>query len=248
MKTALVFEWRRIWSVRATWIMLLAFVSANAFFGIFPLFSARQQDMQSWLGLYNTPANFLSLVLISVVGAQVFGHEYRYGTIRLTLTEFPKRDVVMLAKSLVLFVYTVLAVVLSWGVLGLFAQFAPAGTISSTSLGFTFGPNEPAELWKVLLYIVAYVFIAMSIVAITRNLAIGIVLPLLMSTVVEGLLSILNQLAKQRFDWLINRLPFENANDWLGNNGVYSTPGLTFAAWVVGLYLIASVLFFKRDA
>ncbi len=78
MKTALVFEWRRIWSVRATWIMLLAFVSANGFFGIFPLFSARQQSMHSWLGLFNTPANFLSLVLISVVGAQVFGHEYRW--------------------------------------------------------------------------------------------------------------------------------------------------------------------------
>ncbi len=154
----------------------------------------------------------------------------------------------MLAKSLVLFVYTVIAIFLSWGVLGLFAQFAPEGTISSTSQGFTFSPNQPAELWKVLLYVVAYVFIAMSVVAITRNLAIGIVLPLLMSTVVEGLLSILNQLAKQRFDWLINRLPFENANDWLGDNGVYVTPGLTFAAWVVGLYLIASVLFFKRDA
>ena len=106
MKSALVFEWRRLWSVRATWIMLLVFVSANTFFGIFPLFSARQEGMQSWIGLYNTPANFLSLVLISVVAAQVFGHEYRYGTIRLTLTEFPKREVVLFAISLNLLFFT----------------------------------------------------------------------------------------------------------------------------------------------
>ena len=248
MKSALVFEWRRLWSVRATWIMLLVFVSVNSFLGVFPLFLARTQGMQSWLGLYNTPANFLSLVLISVVAAQVFGHEYRYGTIRLTLTEFPKREVVLLAKSMILLFFTTLAVFLSWSALGLFAQFAPAGTISADSPGFTFSPNQPADLWKVLLYVIAYVFIAMSIVAITRNLAVGIVLPLLMSTVVEGLLSILNEIAKQRFDWLIDVLPFENANDWIGDGGMYASPGLTFAAWVVGLYLVAAVLFFRRDA
>lgn len=247
MIRALVFEWRRLWSVRATWIMLFVFTAANSFFGIYPLFSGRTPGMQSWLGLYNTPANFLSLVLLSVVAAQVFGHEYRYGTIRLTLTEFPKRENVMFAKSFILIFFTTFAVVLNWGVLGALAQFAPEGTITADSPGFTFGPYNPAELWKVYLYILGYVFIAMSIVAITRNLAIGIVVPLLL-TVIEGLLGILNQLAKQRFDWLIERLPLENANDWLGNGGMYVSPGLTYAAWVVAFYLAASALFFKRDA
>lgn len=247
MIRALVFEWRRLWSVRATWIMLLAYTAINAFFGIYPLFSGNVQDMQSWLGLYNTPANFLSLVLLSVVAAQVFGHEYRYGTIRLTLTEFPKREVVMLAKTLILIFFTTFTLILNWGVLGALAQFAPEGTISSDSPGFTFGPYNPADLWKVYLYVIGYVIIAMSISAITRNLAIGIVVPLLL-TVIEGLLGILNQLAKQRFDWLIERLPLENATDWLGNGGMYVSPGLTYAAWVVAFYLAASALFFKRDA
>lgn len=248
MIRALIFEWRRLWSIRSTWIMLIAYLATVSFFGIFPLFSANQQGMQSWLGLYNTSYNFLSLVLLSVIGAQVFGHEYRYGTIRLTLTEFPKREVVMIAKSSVLLFFVVFAVVLSWALLGFLAQFAPEGTITKTSEGFTLSPNTPAELWKVLLYVVAYLFISMSIVAITRNLAMGIVLPLLMSTVIEGLLGILNQFAKQRFDWLILRLPFNNANDWLSNGGEYVSPGLTFGAWVVGLYLLATSMFFKRDA
>jgi ABC-type transport system involved in multi-copper enzyme maturation permease subunit len=227
--------------------MLFVFTAVNSFFGIYPLFSGRTQGMQSWLGLYNTPANFLSLVLLSVVAAQVFGHEYRYGTIRLTLTEFPKREIVMFAKTLILVFFTTFALILNWGVLGALAQFAPEGTISSDSPGFTFGPYNPADLWKVYLYILGYLLISMSIVAITRNLAIGIVLPLLL-TVIESLLGLLNQLAKQRFDWLVNRLPLENATDWLGDGGMYVSPGLTYAAWVVAFYLAACALFFKRDA
>lgn len=247
MFRALVFELRRLWSVRATWIMLVVFTAVNSFFGIYPLFSGRLPGMQSWLGLYNTPANFLSLVLLSVVAAQVFGHEYRYGTIRLTLTEFPKREIVMFAKTLILGFFVSFALILNWGVLGSLAQLAPEGTITSDSPGFTFGPYNPADLWKVYLYVLGYVFIAMSITAITRNLAIGIVFPLLL-TVIEGLLGLLNQLAKQRFDWLVERLPLENATDWLGNGGMYVSPGLTYAAWVVAFYLAASALFFKRDA
>ncbi len=227
--------------------MLFVFTAVNSFFGIYPLFSGRTQGMQSWLGLYNTPANFLSLILLSVVAAQVFGHEYRYGTIRLTLTEFPKREIVMFAKTLILVFFTTFALILNWGVLGALAQFAPEGTISSDSPGFTFGPYNPADLWKVYLYILGYLLISMSIVTITRNLAIGIVLPLLL-TVIESLLGLLNQLAKQRFDWLVNRLPLENATDWLGDGGMYVSPGLTYAAWIVAFYLAASALFFKRDA
>lgn len=248
MISALVFEWRRLWSIRSTWIMLISYLGSIGFFGVFPLFSAREPGMQSWIGLYNTSYNFFSLVLLSVIGAQVFGHEYRYGTIRLTLTEFPKREIVMIAKSLVLLFFVTFSVLLSWGLLGFLAQFAPKGTLSSDAVGFTFSPNPPADLWKVLLFIVGYLFIAMSVVTITRNLALGIVIPLLMSTILESLLGILNQFAKQKFDWITTRLPFDNANDWLGDGGLYETPGLTFAAWVVGLYLIASVMFFKRDA
>lgn len=248
MVNALIFEWRRLISIRATWIMLFIFVAINSLFGILPLFLSDELSTQNWLGLYNTPTNFLALVILSVVGAQVFGHEYRYGTIRLTLTEFPKREVVMLAKSLMLAAFVAFSVVLSWAVLGLLALFAPEGSISDKNVGYTIGPNAPADLWKVMLYVLAYVFLAMSIAAISRNLALGIVLPLLMSTVIEGLLTILNQLAKNRFDWFIDIMPFENANDWLGDGGLYTSPGLTYAAWVVGFYLLATVLFFKKDA
>lgn len=248
MIRALVFEWRRLWSVRATWAMLICYVGSVTFFGVFPLVQNGQPNMQSWDGFYNTPGNFFSIIFISVVASQVFGHEYRHGTIRLTLTEFPKREVVMFAKTLVLLAYTILSFAVAIGSLWLFSNFVDDGVISDTAEGFSFSPNAPAEPWKIFVYVLAYALISMSLVAITRNLLLGVVIPLIMSLILEQILGLLNQLAKQKFDWLIHRLPFDNANDWLSDGGQYVSPGLTFAAWVIGLYLVASVLFFKRDA
>lgn len=248
MISALVFEWRRLWSVRATWAMVICYVSSVTFFGVFPLVQSPQPNMQSWDGFYNTSGNFFSIIFLSVVAAQVFGHEYRYGTIRLTLTEFPKREIVMFAKSFILLAFTSFAFAISHASLWLFAKFVDAGVITDEAEGFTFSPNPPTHEWKVFLYVLAYAFIALSLVAITRNLLLGVVIPLIMSLILEQILGLLNQLAKQKFDWLIHRLPFDNANDWLADGGQYTSPGLTFAAWVIGLYLLATVLFFKRDA
>ncbi len=43
----------------------------------------------------------LGLVLITTICAQAFGHEYRDGTMRLVLSQFPARSRVFLAKNLV---------------------------------------------------------------------------------------------------------------------------------------------------
>jgi hypothetical protein len=83
---------------------------------------------------------------------------------------------------------------------------------------------------------------------ITRNLALGIVLPLLMFAVIEGLIGLFAGLAKGKMDWLVDVLPFTNGTAWLTNLPDQPNAGLIFAAWVVGIYLIGSAMFFKRDA
>ena len=45
--------------------------------------------------------NLIVLVLLGTLAAQAFGQEYRNGTIRLTLTEFPKRTPIFVAKVIV---------------------------------------------------------------------------------------------------------------------------------------------------
>jgi len=182
MISNLVYEWRRLWSVRATWIMTFVYLVIAGLLGAGPLFLGDGGfGSQTWKGLYSTNANALCLVMLSVVASQFFGHEYRYGTIRLTLTEFPKRERVMLAKTIMLGIYVGISTFLGWAVLGVIGTIAPEGSLSSSGPGWNLNGGEPSELWQVLVFGFAYCLIAMSITIITRNLALGIVFPLLMT-------------------------------------------------------------------
>ena len=245
----LVYEWRRLWSVRATWIMTFVYLVISGLLGAGPLFLGDGEfGTQTWAGLYSTNANYLCLVMLSVVASQFFGHEYRYGTIRLTLSEFPKRERVVLAKTLVLAAYVTISTFLGWTVLGVVGFIAPEGSIGTEGPGFSTYGGEASELWYVLVFSLAYCSIAMSLTMITRNLALGIVLPLLMFSVIEGLIQLFANLANGNMDWIVDILPFANGIAWLTNLPDSPNAGLIFAAWVVGLYLIGSAMFFKRDA
>ena len=249
MKTAIVYEWRRLWSVRATWIMSFVYLGFTALLGGGPLFLGdSSMGIQTWKGLYSTSGNVLCLVMLSVVASQFFGHEYRYGLIRLTLSEFPARERVLIAKTLVLGVYVTLMTFVGWAVLGLVGALAPKGTITTSGAGLNINGGQPSDLWQVLIYGFAYCLLAMAITMITRNLAMGIVIPLLMATLIEGLVQLFSQLAKGKLDWLVNVLPFSNGNEWLTKAPDSPNAGLIFAAWIIGTYLIATMSFFKRDA
>lgn len=245
----LVYEWRRLWSVRATWIMTFVYLVITGLLGAGPLFLGEGGfGIQTWKGLYSTNANFLCLVMLSVVASQFFGHEYRYGTIRLTLTEFPKRELVVLAKTIVLAIYVTIATFFGWAVLGVVGFIAPEGSIGTKGPGLNINGGEASELWQVLVFGFAYCLIAMCLTMITRNLALGIVLPLLLSSVIEGLIALFAGLANGKMDWLVDVLPFTNGSAWLTNLPDSPNAGLIFAGWVVGLYLVGSAMFFKRDA
>ena len=249
MISNLVYEWRRLWSVRATWIMTFVYLVIAGLLGAGPLFLGDGGfGSQTWKGLYSTNANALCLVMLSVVASQFFGHEYRYGTIRLTLTEFPKRERVVLAKTLLLALYVTVATILGWAVLGVVGSIAPEGSIGTNGPGLSINGGEPSELWQVLVFGFAYCLIAMSLTMITRNLALGIVLPLLLSSIIEGLIVLFAGLANGKMDWIVDALPFANGTAWLTNLPDQPNAGLIFAAWVTGTYLIGSAMFFKRDA
>jgi ABC-2 type transport system permease protein len=229
--------------------MTFVYLVLTGLLGAGPLFLGDGEfGTQTWKGLYSTNANFLVLVMLSVVASQFFGHEYRYGTIRLTLTEFPKREQVVLAKTLMLAIYVTIATFLGWAVLGVIGSIAPEGSIGSEGPGLSINGGDPSELWQVLAFSFAYCLIALSLTMITRNLALGIVLPLLVSSIIEGLIQLFASLANGNMDWIVDALPFANGSAWLTNLPDQPNAGLIFAAWVVGVYLIGSALFFKRDA
>ena len=75
--------------------------------------------------------NPIAMVLIASLGAMAFGHEYRYGTIRLTLTAFPRRPAVFFAKFamtvVIALVVSAIAVVASYALLLALGAGEPGG-------------------------------------------------------------------------------------------------------------------------
>ena len=245
--SALLYEWRRLWSVRSTWIVGGIYLLIVGFLGAGPVFLVQEVNIQSWAGLYSTPSNVLALVALSVVASQAFGHEYRYGLIRLTLSEYPAREKVLLAKTIVTVTYISIMLLIAWAVLGIIGALA-GDRVSNHVAGFSLGGSRIPSLIEVFLWTIAYCILAFSISLLARNLALGIVLPLLLTTLIVPLLGVIDQVANHRISWLVNNLPMTNAQAWLNHDDNYANAGLIFAAWVIGLYLLATARFAVKDA
>lgn len=247
MIAALTYEWRRLWSVRSTWIVSGIYLFIVGFLGAGPIFLTKEKNLQSWAGLYSTPSNVLTLVVLSIIAAQAFGHEYRYGVIRLTLSEFPARERVLLAKTLITLTYSTLLLIIAWAELG-FIGFLAGDKVTSHVHGFSLNGPQIPSLWQTFAWTMGYCLMAFSISLLARNLALGIVLPLLLATLIEPLLGVINQVANNRIHLIVENLPMTNANNWLQQDAASPNAGLIFAAWVIGVYLLATARFASKDA
>jgi ABC-2 type transport system permease protein len=100
MTELLVFEWRRMRSLRGTWVLLALVVG-------FALLA----DLAVGLGKLKQPVDaqgltfhvvqrdlFVRWLVAAAIGAQAFGHDFRYGTIRPTLLAFPRRGQLLAGK------------------------------------------------------------------------------------------------------------------------------------------------------
>ena len=250
MISALRYEWRRLNSIRSTWIISAMYLALVCVIGLIPVFLARPGTLaQSWAGLFSTPGNVLSAMLLSVVAAQTFGHEYRYGVIRLTLSEFPVREKILIAKTLIMSAYVIGMTLLAWAVLGLGGLVAGKEKVNSIAGGHTIsGSDNSTQMWQVLAFGIGYCIFAMSITMLSRNLALGVTLPLLLATILEPLISGLLGMIREWLDSVTHYLPFSSAQAWVVNAPGWPQAGLVFAAWVVGIYFLATFFFIKRDA
>lgn len=133
----LTFEWRRARSIRTTWITSLFVILGALFFAFLGTVSVVDEDGTALrlpaTDLIKTAVvdNPIAMVLIASLGAMAFGHEYRYGTIRLTLTAFPRRPAVFFAKFamtvVIALVVSAIAVVASYALLLALGAGEPGG-------------------------------------------------------------------------------------------------------------------------
>lgn len=197
------------------------------------------QDGRFPLGAFvvGSVGSFITLVLLGVVAAQAFGQDYRHGTIRLTLTLFPRRVNVFWAKAIVMSAVVVAAYAVSMVVATLVAM--PNGR------AVDFNPDAAffAIMGRAMLYMIGFGLIAFAISALTRILALGVIIPVVLAVIAEPLLVALQYWVS----WLPNILPFTAGQGFMGGTDMWRN-GLVYLAWVVALLAAAQITFIKRDA
>lgn len=246
--SAVKYEWRRATSIRTTWItsllavlsilgiLLLTWLISDAVLsesGGDPTSVPTQRDAVD-AAIFLNP---LVLVFFASLGAMAFGHEYRYGVIRLTLTAFPKRTGIFIAKVVgtAVLVASVAALACALVVVTLGSSAAPFQDSGSSELMRSAAGGVGWALYIAL--------IAMSITIIFRNHPLGIVAPILLFFLESALIAT----AGGRVEWLPDYLPM-NAGFAALTGSEELQPYFVSGAWLMAGLVIGFMLFRRRDA
>ncbi|GIG62059.1 hypothetical protein Lfu02_64310 [Longispora fulva] len=242
MTSALRYEWRRITSVPGTWIIgaLVVLVAAGLQTLFVSIGDADPVPARNLAAGLVTPLS-IGGFLFAAFGAQALGQEYRFGTIRSTLTLFPRRPTVFAAKLAVTALVTVAVLVLAAVVC--VAVVGAAGW----RLGFdgTGGGGVGGLAVRVVLVALGWLAWGFGIAGISRNTALGIVLPLVVAFVVETPLTVV---LGEKAPWLVDLFPFGNAGQALTMAGdAWGALGI-FGLWSLVVAGLAYLSFTYRDA
>jgi ABC-2 type transport system permease protein len=167
-------------------------------------------------GLVGSVYSPLTALLVTVPFAQAFGQEYRDGTMRLTLSEFPDRTKVFFAKLLIPALFAVVAAVITVAGVGLIALFGPVS-------GFG---DMPAIMFRAAGYTVMWGLLVAAVTVFTRNMAAGIAGVLVWGLILEQIFGSLLPDGVGRF------MPVLRGTEWFQT-------GVTEGALV---FLVASLL------
>jgi len=272
MRTAIAYEWRRITTVRSTyWFsgMAVLFSGAIAYFialgfgqsdfssdGIQNFLQASTLVITAGGSILFVPV--LSAPFCGVLGAMSFGHEYRYGTIKQTLTAIPDRVVLFFAKLLVL---------MGW-LLGVMILVVLVNTAMGALFldGFSLSHEAIRPVVNFMLYNLGFGIAGFALAATLRNLAGALVAVLVYPFVIEPIgYNILRVVQLGTLDRLANLFPASAgrrsiyspyqlfADPSSGSDVVFHVWGLGASVVVFwcGLLVVTAVgfaLFLKRDA
>lgn len=261
MKDALRYEWMRLRTLRSTWwltglsLLIAGLLGLGALSLKGPLTVVDYGDILTGGG----GAIFLVAILLSIIGVFATGHEYRYGTIRPTLSALPRRSAVLAAKVLVITAY-VGVVALACLVLRYVIALIILG---HRLLDLGLFPTPMARVWfGSLIYTVIFALVGLALAGLFRNIPAAIVtvivLPLVAENVIRGLLGLH---VFHAIRGLAKALPFSSGAeifryqpvDTGGPVGFTTVPSpvdglLVFLGFLVIVLGLSWVLFEKRDA
>ncbi len=269
MRWALAYEWTRIRTLRSTWwltgLAVLFGVGIATLFSwaIRHEFSTRGVNADDLDGLGSVVVTQLAATgevpsvvcfVLAILGIFAWGHEYRHGMIRASLTALNSRAEFWIAKSLVVAVWVAtvaLATLLASAVIGAVFLHEYADIFTSETWS-TIG-------WQVL-YCVLLTWLAMAFTSITRSQAFALVSIFLWPLLIESLVHVFFLIVPGlRNDTDVLRfLPFDAGSrmvDVLSNpTSTFGDPlspvgGAAVFGGVAAVLMAASwILFARRDA
>jgi ABC-2 type transport system permease protein len=270
MRAALAYEWVRIRTIRSTWWLTGLAVVLGV--GISILFSWAIHHQFSTYGVESDDLDGLgagvvtqlaasgeipSVVcfVLAILGIFAWGHEYRHGMIRASLTALTSRPELWIAKYLV---------VGAWVAVVAFVTMLLSGLVGILYL-HNYITVFSGETWSIIgrqvLYGVLLTWLAMAFTSITRSQAFALVTIFLWPLLIETLFHVFFLLVPGLGDdtELLRFLPFDAGNRMvavLGDDPT-STFGqplsalggtIVFGGLAVVLMLVSFVSFRERDA
>lgn len=243
MISAIRAEFRKLLTVRSTYIILFICLVIEALFAFYiTAYHASFLAARNPSALANDVTNALPFLIgfCGIIAILLVTHEYRYNTISYSLTANRSRTSVLLAKFIAVSVF---ALVFS----GVFAMLAPA----LGWLGFTASSAHLIHqdfpfwdlLWRSLFYGWGYTMFALIIAFVVRSQVAALAIFLLVPGTIESLLGLLLKSHNLR-------LPFTTlAAVITPANGIsYGQAALITTGYVMVGALIAWLLFTGRDA
>ena len=234
MKRALAFERVRAASLKSTWVFPLIGVAISVLAAALGNATASDGWSASLSDYVPDSFTFISALFITIPFAQSFGHEYRDGTMRLTLSLFPHRRQVFAAKLVVPAVVAAAGAVVS--VLAISA-------IGLTSGHVTDAGALPSVLVRCVGFTIMWGLLVASVTVLTRNLAAGVTGVLIWFILVEQLLLSLVGSSVENLDEF---MPLLNGQKWMSTGEVRGA--VVMLVPTLALTLVALLKFERSDA
>lgn len=269
MSAAFAYEWVRIRTIRSTWWLTgLALVLGIGISWLFSWaihhdFSSSGVDVSELDGLApivitqlaaSGPVPSVVSYILAIVGIFAWGHEYRHGMIRASLTALNSRSALWVAKYVVvgLWVATVaLATMLLSAVVAWFYVHDYVTVFSSETWGV---------IGRQTLYAVLLAWLGMAFTSVTRSQAFALVSLFLWPLLIESIVTVFFQLVPGLRDHteVLRFLPFRaggrmsdvltDASSTFGDPLSALGGTVVFGGLAVAVMVASYALFEKRDA
>jgi ABC-type transport system involved in multi-copper enzyme maturation permease subunit len=242
MINAIKAEFRKLLTVRSTYVIVVIGLLLELIFAFWVNgYKASPEAVRNQFFLSEQVSGAVLAVSLlgALVGILLMTHEYRYNTIMYTLTLTNSRSKALLAKVIAVSVFaitfTVIMAVMSPLLAYLGAQLAGL-ELGSQTIYYS------SLIWRTLFFGWAYVMVGLLFATLIRSQVGTIVAIFLLPGIIEELLTlVLKEDSKY--------LPFRSLAAVLENGAISHEKGaLLFCAYLLGGWLVAWLLFLRRDA